>query len=150
MSKTYRDRQTEKITRTYERKGKTDGEDNAYVQTYTRAQAEVAYIEGSVPISVFRFRVCFRFRFRRTRYCPVHMTSHTKVVPLQIIYRLCHVRMNVRDRQTEKIMRTYERIRVLRTKSRILKVPFPLSVSVSVSGSVCGSVYVVRGIAPYI
>ena len=32
--------------------GQTDGENNAYEQTYTRAQAEVAYIEGSVPISV--------------------------------------------------------------------------------------------------
>ena len=29
------------------------------------------------------------------------------------------------DRQTEKITRTNERIRVLRPKSRILKVPFP-------------------------
>ena len=55
MSKKYRDRQTEKITRTYEHKGHTDGEDNAYVRTYTRAQAEVAYIEGSVPISVSVF-----------------------------------------------------------------------------------------------
>ena len=53
MSKKYRDRQTEKITCMYERKGQTDGEDNAYVRTYTRAQAEVAYIEGSV--SHFRF-----------------------------------------------------------------------------------------------
>ena len=93
MSKKYRDRQTEKITRTYERKGQTDGEDNAYVRTYTRAQAEVAYIEGSV--SHFRFRVCVCFRFRflfrfcRTRYCPVHMTRHKKVVRLRIIDRLC-------------------------------------------------------------
>ena len=62
------------------------------------------------------------------------------------------------DRQTEKITRTNERIRVLRPKLRILKVPFPfpfsVSVSVSVSGSVSGSVSssvsVVRGIAPYI
>ena len=55
--------------RTYERKGQTDGEDNAYVRTYTRAQAEVAYIEGSVSHCRFRVRVrfCFRFRFRRTR-----------------------------------------------------------------------------------
>ena len=53
-----------------------------------------------------------------------------------------------RDRQTEKITRTYEHIRVLRPKSHILKVPFPISVSVSVS--VSGSVSVVRGIAPYI
>ena len=53
MSKKYRDRQTKKITHTYEGKGQTDGEDNAYVRTYTRAQAEVAYIEGSV--SHFRF-----------------------------------------------------------------------------------------------
>ena len=94
MSKKYRDRQTEKITHTYKLKGQTDGEDNAYVRMYTRAQAEVAYIEGSV--SHFRFRVrvrfCFRFRFRfrfrRTRYCPVHMTRHTKVVRLRIIDRL--------------------------------------------------------------
>ena len=58
------------------------------------------------------------------------------------------------ERQTEKITRTNERIRVLRPKSRILKVPFPfsfsVSVSVSVSGSVSGAVSVVRGIAPYI
>ena len=58
------------------------------------------------------------------------------------------------DRQTEKITRTKEHIRVLRPKSRILKVPFQftfsVSVSVSVSGSVSGSVSVVRGIAPYI
>ena len=56
------------------------------------------------------------------------------------------------NRQTEKITRTNERIRVLRPKSRILKVPlpFPFSVSVSVSGSVSGSVSVVRGIAPYV
>ena len=61
-------------------------------------------------------------------------------------------------RQTEKITRTNKRIRVLRPKSRILKVPFPfpfsVSVSVSVSssvfGSVSGSVSVVRGIALYI
>ena len=67
-------------------------EDNAYVRTYTRAQAEVAYIEGSVSHYRFRVRVhfCFRFRFRfrRTRYCPVHMTRHTKVVRLRIIDRL--------------------------------------------------------------
>ena len=69
MSKKYRDRQTEKITRTYKHKGQTDGEDNAYVRTYTRAQAEVAYIEGSVSHFRFRVRVCFRLR--RTRYCPV-------------------------------------------------------------------------------
>ena len=71
--------------------GQTDGEDNAYERTYTRGQAEVAYIEGSVPISVFRFPVCvrFRFRFRRTRYCPVHMTRHTQVVRLRNIDRLC-------------------------------------------------------------
>ena len=59
-----------------------------------------------------------------------------------------------RDRQTEKITRTYECIRVLRPKSHILKVLFPIyvsvSVSVSVPGSVSGSVSVVRGIAPYI
>ena len=69
--------------------GQTDGEDNAYERTYTRAQAKVAYIEGYV--SHFRFRVRFRFRFwfRRTRYCPVHMTRHTKVVRLRIIDRLC-------------------------------------------------------------
>ena len=77
----------------YERKGKTDGEENAYVQTYTRAQAEVVYIEGSVSHFRFRvhfrFRLRFRFRFRRTRYCPVHMTRHTKVVRLRIIDRLC-------------------------------------------------------------
>ena len=58
------------------------------------------------------------------------------------------------NRQTEKITHTNERIRVLRPKSRILKVPFPfpfsVSVSVSVSGSVSGSVSVVRVIAPYI
>ena len=56
------------------------------------------------------------------------------------------------DRQTEKITCTNERIRVLRPKSRILKVPIPFlfSVSVSVSGSVSGSVSVVQGIAPYI
>ena len=53
-----------------------------------------------------------------------------------------------RDRQTEKITRTYERIHVLRPKLRILKVPFPISVSVSVSGSVSVSISVVRGIAP--
>ena len=69
-------------------------------------------------------------------------------------------------RQTEKITRTNERIRVLRPKSRILKVPFQFTFSVSVSvsgsgsvygsvsgsvfGSVSGSVSVVRGIAPYI
>ena len=54
--------------------------------------------------------------------------------------------------------RTNERIRVLRPKSRILKVPFPFpsffSVSLSVSGSDSGfvsvSLSVVRGIAPYI
>ena len=93
MSKKYRDRQTEKITRTYERKGQTDGEDNAYVRTYTRDQAEVMYIEGSVShlrVRVrVRFRFRFRFRFRRTRYCPIHMTRHTKVVQLRIIDRLC-------------------------------------------------------------
>ena len=44
------------------------------------------------------------------------------------------------DRQTEKITCTNERIRVLRPKSRILKVPFPFPFSVSV----------VRGIAPYL
>ena len=55
-----------------------------------------------------------------------------------------------RDRQMEKITRTYERIRVLRPKSRILKVLFPISVSVSISGSVSGSVSFVRVIAPYI
>ena len=71
MSKKYRDRQTEKITRTYERKGHIDGEDNAYVRTYMRAQTKVAYIEGSVSHFRFRVRVRFRFRFRRTRYCPV-------------------------------------------------------------------------------
>ena len=66
--------------------GQTDGEDNAYERTYTRAQAEVAYIEGSVPISVFcfrvrvRFRFRFLFRFRRTRHFPVYMTRHTQVV----------------------------------------------------------------------
>ena len=56
------------------------------------------------------------------------------------------------DRQTEMITRTNERIRVLRPKSCILKVPFPIfvSVSISVSGYVSGSVSVVRGIAPYI
>ena len=79
--------------------GQTDREDNAYERTYTRAQAEVAYIEGSVPISVFRFRVrvrfrfCLRFRlrfrFRRTRYFPVHMTRHTQVLRLRNIDRLC-------------------------------------------------------------
>ena len=89
MSKKYRDRQTEKITRTYERKGQTDGEDNAYIRTYTRAQAEVAYIEGSVSHFCFRVRVRFQFRFRHTRYCPVHMTRHTKVVRLRVIDRLC-------------------------------------------------------------
>ena len=68
---------------------RTDGEDIAYVRTYTRAQAEVAYIEGSVSHFRFRVRVRFRFRFRRTRYCPVHMTRHTKVVRLRIIDRLC-------------------------------------------------------------
>ena len=52
--------------------GQTDGEDNAYEQMYTRAQAEVTYIEGSVPISVFRF--C------RTRYCPVCTNMHTQVI----------------------------------------------------------------------
>ena len=90
MSKSYRDRQMEKITRTYERKGEIDGEDNAYVRTYTRAQAEDAYIEGSVSHFCFcvRVRFRFRFRFRRTRYCPVHMTRHTKVVRLRIIDRL--------------------------------------------------------------
>ena len=76
-----------------------------------------------------------------------------------------------RDRHTEKIthtyklkgqtdgednayVRTYECIRVLRPKSHILKVLFPIAVSVSVSfsvsGSVSGSVSVVRGNAPYI
>ena len=60
--------------------GQTDGEDNTYERTYTRAQAEVAYIEGSVPSSVFRVRVRFWFRFRRTRYCPIHMTRHTQVI----------------------------------------------------------------------
>ena len=56
------------------------------------------------------------------------------------------------DRQTEKITRMYKRIRVLRPKSRILKVPLPLPFpfSVSVSVSVSGSVSVVRGIAPYV
>ena len=45
---------------------------------------------------------------------------------------------------------TNERIRMLRPKSRILKVPFPFPFSVSVSVSVSGSVSVVRGISPYI
>ena len=68
------------------------------------------------------------------------------------------------DRQTDKITRTNERIRVLRPKLRILKVlfpfpfsvfrvrvrvRFPFSVSVSVSVSVSGSVSVGQGIAPY-
>ena len=30
--------------------GQTDGEDNAYERTYTRAQAKVVYIEGSVSV----------------------------------------------------------------------------------------------------
>ena len=30
--------------------GQTDGEHNAYKQTYKRAQAKFAYIEGSVPV----------------------------------------------------------------------------------------------------
>ena len=63
-------------------------EDNAYVRTYTHAQAEDVYIEGSVSHYRFRVRVRFhyrfRFRFRRTRYCPVHMTGHTKVVRLSL------------------------------------------------------------------
>ena len=54
-----------------------------------------------------------------------------------------------RDRQKEKITCTYERIRVIRPKSRILKVPFPFPFSVSVSVSVSGSVSVVRGSALY-
>ena len=99
MSNKYRYRQTEKITRTYKRKGQTDGEDNVYVRTYTRAQAEVAYIEGSVSHFRFhvhvRFRFRFRFRFRRTRYCPVHMTRHMKVVRLQIIDRLCQTEVSL-------------------------------------------------------
>ena len=53
------------------------------------------------------------------------------------------------DRQTEKITRTNKRIRVLRPKSRILKVPFTFPFSVSVSISVSGRVSVVKGIAPY-
>ena len=53
------------------------------------------------------------------------------------------------DRQTEKITRTNERIRVLRPKLRILKVTFRFPFSVSVSVSVSGSISVVRGIAPY-
>ena len=52
------------------------------------------------------------------------------------------------DRQTEKITCTNKRIRLLRTKSRISKVPFPLPFSVSVSMSVSGSVIFVRSIAP--
>ena len=46
-----------------------------------------------------------------------------------------------RGRQTEKITRTYERIRLLRPKSRILKVPLPFPFSVSVSVSVSGPSY---------
>ena len=55
------------------------------------------------------------------------------------------------DRQTKKITRKNERIRVLRPKSHILKVPFPFPffVSVSVSMSVSSSISVVRGIALY-
>ena len=96
MSKKYRNRQTEKITRTYERKGQTEGEDNAYERTYTRAQAEATYIEGSVSHFRFRvrFRFRFRFRFRRTRYCPIHMTRHTKVVRLRNIDTLCQTGMS--------------------------------------------------------
>ena len=57
MSKKYRDRQTEKITRMYERKRQTDGEDNAYVRT-----------EGSVSHFRFRVRVRVSFRFRFPSY----------------------------------------------------------------------------------
>ena len=68
--------------------GQTDGEDNVYEQTYTPAQDKVAYIKGSVPITVFCFRVYVRFWFRDicTKYCPV---GHTQVVPLRNIDRLC-------------------------------------------------------------
>ena len=31
----------------------TDAEDNAYERTYMRAQAKVAYIDGSISVSVF-------------------------------------------------------------------------------------------------
>ena len=82
MSKKYRDRQTEKITRTYERKGQTDGEDNVYVRTYTRAQAEVAYIEGSVfPFPFLCPCPCpFPVPFPSYEVLPRIMTRHTKVV----------------------------------------------------------------------
>ena len=92
--------------------GQTDREDNAYKWTYTRAQDEVTYIDVYWWFRFrfrfcfrFRFRVCLRFHFRRTRYCrfrfsfrlcfrrtryfPVRTNSHTQVVRLRNIDRLC-------------------------------------------------------------
>ena len=73
----------------------TDVEDNAYERMYTRAKAEVAYIDVDWRFrSRLRFcfhctRYCrFRFRFCRTRYCPVHMKSLTQVVRPRNIDRL--------------------------------------------------------------
>ena len=45
--------------------GQIDGEDNTYKQTYTRAQAKVAYIEGSISV-VWDIAPCVRTGIRKS------------------------------------------------------------------------------------
>ena len=70
-------------------------------------------------------------------------TNSRVVIPSQECVgrsRKRHMSKKYTDRQTEKITCTNKRIRVLRPKSRILKVHFPFPFSVSVSVSVSSSV----------